>query len=196
MFLKTADVLTHKLRRNNLINSEQFEICKFGIKQMLNILLNISTTIVIGVFFHEVCISLLFLALYIPLRSYAGGYHAKTELQCYISSILLMITVLLATKYVYLSCFVCIIMFLISCIAILLIAPVEDSNKPLDDLEKKVYKRRTMMIVTVETVVFMVSILLNADSIYQCLVWVYISMTVMLYMGKCKNIAICSKISR
>ena len=53
MFARTAEILTKKLKENNTITVEQYEICRYGFQQGLTIILNAVTTIVIGAVFGE-----------------------------------------------------------------------------------------------------------------------------------------------
>lgn len=187
MFAKTADTITKKLQETNSISSEQYEICRFGFQQGLTILLNAVTVIVIGAVMKELWQAILFMALYAPLRSNAGGYHARTASRCYIYSILLMIAVLLAMKYLYIPTFICIIALVISCAVILILAPVEDANKPLDDTEQVVYRKRTYMITVLETIIFIIALLFGLKQIVLCSMWVMLMMCGILITGKCKN---------
>ena len=187
MFAKTADTITKKLQENNSISSEQYEICRFGFQQGLTILLNAVTVIVIGAVMKELWQATLFMALYAPLRSNAGGYHARTATQCYIYSILLMIAVLLAMKYLHIPTFICIIALVISCAAILILAPVEDANKPLDDIEQEVYKKRTYMITVLETLLFITALYCGWEQVMLCVMWGFLMVSGLLIAGKCRN---------
>ena len=187
MFAKTADTITKKLQENNSISSEQYEICRFGFQQGLTILLNAVTVIVIGAVMKELWQAILFIALYAPLRSYAGGYHARTATRCYVYSILLMIAALLAMKYLYIPTFICIIALVISCAVILILAPVEDANKPLDDMEQVVYRKRTYMITALEAIIFFIALFFGVKQILLCCMWVMLMMCGILIVGKCKN---------
>lgn len=187
MFAKSADTITRKLYENKSISSEQYEICRFGFQQGLTILLNAITIVVIGAVMGELWQAMLFMGLYAPLRSYAGGFHARTATRCYIYSILLMIAVLLAMKYLYIPTFICIIAFVISCAIILILAPVEDANKPLDNTEQIVYRKRTYVITAIESVVFIMALLVKATSIALCVMYVFLIMGLILIAGECKN---------
>lgn len=187
MFARTAETITRKLQENDTINSEQYEICRFGFQQGLTIILNAITTIIIGVVLGEPWQAILFMVLYAPLRSNAGGYHARTATRCYLYSILLMIAVLLAIKHLVIPHFICIITLLISCVIIFMLAPVEDSNKPLDSTEQVVYRKRTYLITALEIVIFVISLMLNFKQVALCVMWVFMMMGVILLVGKCKN---------
>lgn len=187
MFAKTADTITRKLQKNNTIDDEHYEICRYGLQQGLNIILNVVTTLAIGVVLGMLWQAILFTVFYIPLRSNAGGYHAKTAIRCYLYSILLMISVLLAMEHLILSRFACIIMLFISCIIIFTFAPVEDSNKPLDSTEQFVYRKRTYLITVLEIVIFIVSFMLRMEQVSISVIWVFAIMSAVLLAGKCKS---------
>ena len=187
MFAKTADTITKKLQENNSISSEQYEICRFGFQQGLTILLNAVTVIVIGAVMKELWQAILFMALYAPLRSNAGGYHARTATRCYVYSILLMIAVLLAMKYMAAPRFICVIIIIISCVVILYLAPVEDINKPLDNIEKIVFRKRTYVIAFFEIALYLVTQLIGASRITKCITLVFLAMSGILIAGKIKN---------
>ena len=187
MFAKTADIIAQRLKDNNTIDDEHYEICRYGLQQGFIIILNIVSTVAVGVVFGMLWQAVFFTAIYIPLRSYAGGYHANTALRCYIYSILLMIAVLLAIRHITIPSFICIIILVISVSVIAMFAPVEDLNKPLDKMEKAVYKKRTIIISTFEGLLLLISLTLNLMQITYCIVWAFILMATILLIGKSKN---------
>lgn len=184
MFAEISEKITKKLEENGTITSEQYEICRYGFQQGFTLILNALTTIVIGAVLGELWQAVLFIAAYAPLRSYAGGYHAKTAERCYVYSIFFMIAVILAIKYIVLTNSVCIITLLISCTVIVVLAPVEDSNKPLDNLEQFIYKKRTLLITGIEIILFIISLMLGWKKISLCIVLVIAVMAIMLLFGK------------
>lgn len=165
MFDRLSQMITEKLITQKIIPDDQEELYSFGFNQGITMILNIITTLAIGFLLGEVLNSILFLAAYIPLRNYAGGYHAPTPLKCYLSSIGIMSAVLIMIKLIdgldpnfktsllglgRNSTFV--VAFLLGAFVCALYAPQEDKNKPLDELEKKVYKRRTLIVLGAEAV--------------------------------------------
>lgn len=187
MFTKTSEKIAQKLKQNDTIDDEHYEICRYGLQQGLSVLLNIVTTILIGIMLNMLWQAILFTVLYIPLRSNAGGYHASTAMRCYISSVFMMIAVLLAMKYLVIPKFICIIALMISCALIYILVPVEDVNKQLDEMEQVVYKRRTYIITALEIIIFFVSLFFGARRISLCIMWVFVMMSGILLAGKYKN---------
>lgn len=81
MFYKTSVYITDILEQQNKFAPEDKEVYRYGIQQGLNLTLNILTTITIGILSGMVYPSILFLACYMPLRSFCGGaefYIPKT----------------------------------------------------------------------------------------------------------------------
>lgn len=150
MFHNVSDKLTKTLIENATISEDDYEIYRYGIQQGLTIIMNLATTMLIGVVCKMIWQSWVFTVAYIPLRSFAGGYHARTPFRCYIFSSALILAVLLAMKNVLFTVFVCGIMLSISSFIIILLAPVEDQNKPLDEKEQIIYRKKALMILAFE----------------------------------------------
>lgn len=190
MFVKIAERITEELEDNQIIKSEDRELYVYGFNQGITILLNLITTLCIGLLFGSVVELLVFMAVYIPLRSFAGGYHAKTPLRCYLSSIVMLIIVSVAIQYVALEIWMHYIIVAVSAIIIGVLAPVEDRNKPLDEMEMKVYKRRTIFIVIIEIAVFVILDFLKLELIYDSISYELIFTSIVLVLGKYKNMMI------
>ncbi len=188
MFLTISESITKKLEEAHAIKSEDHEIYLYGFQQGFTILLNLVTICAIGIISKMLWQSILFMAAYIPLRSHAGGYHAKTHVRCYIFSIILILAVVLAMKYVHFTVFICSIMIVGASVVIICLAPVEDKNKPLDKEEQRVYRKRTYLIWAAELMVAVICCFLQQISPAVCFAMTFLVMAVMLVLGKLKNI--------
>ncbi|MCM1061653.1 MAG: accessory gene regulator B family protein [Eubacterium sp.] len=129
-----------------------------------------------------------FMAVYIPLRSFAGGYHAKTPLRCYIFSVIMLIIVSIGLKYLYVTERVYYAALAVSALVVLVFAPVEDRNKPLDETEHKVYKRRTRLIAAVEVIISLLLKLLISNNLSVAIAYSFVVLSFMLIVGKVKNV--------
>lgn len=187
MFARIAERITEELEDNQIIKSEDRELYAYGLNQGITIILNMITTFCIGLLFGCVVELLVFMVAYIPLRSFAGGYHAKTPLKCYLSSIVMLIIVSVAIQYVALKIWVHYVIAAVSVMIIAVLAPVEDRNKPLDEMEMKVYKRRTIVVLSVEIVLFGFSILFKWDSVRIIMSYELTLMSIILMIGSLKN---------
>lgn len=184
MFDQRSDSLTELLIQAEIIKKEDREIYKFGIQQGLTSLLNIITTLTIGVIFHAFWQSVVFIIAYIPLRHFAGGYHAKTPIRCYILSIALISILLLAISFLRVPNYANYAMLITASIVILLLSPLGATAKPLEPLEIKVYKQRTAVIWFVEFIIIMIMFMLHKNQLASCMIWVLVFSALMLIIEK------------
>ena len=138
------------LIRKGIIDESERDLYRFGINGLYLFLANIATAVIIGAVLGMLQESLLFSAAYIPLRSYAGGYHAKTQARCYGLSVLLISGVLLMLKYVSFSVIAELIILAVSAAVIFVKAPVESVNKPLNVKEWRVFRLKARVILLTE----------------------------------------------
>lgn len=196
MFDKLSDTLTDSLISNNTIKADDREIYHYGIQQGMILILNTVTTLFIGIISGMIWQSIVFMFAYIPLRSYAGGFHAKTSVRCYFSSIVLMTVVLLVMRYVAFSMLIYGILMFISSIVILLLAPIENHNKPLDEIERKVYRKRAYGLWICECLLVVMAIMLNWKQLAVCFIWAIIVAALMLILGKLENTSLKHSVSK
>ena len=187
MFYKASVYISDILEQQNKFNSEDKEIYRFGIQQSLNILLNILTTVIIGVSFGVILQSILFLICYMPLRSFCGGYHAKTHIRCYIYSVVMITCILLFIKLFAFRMLWYEISVLISLLIIFLLAPVEDRNKPLNHNEKKAFRRKACFIAFLEGVIYHISFAVNLTDLCKILSVSLFSLSVLMIIGWFRN---------
>lgn len=193
MFTYVTEKIVSNMEKQNMIQTDRRNIYKYGINQMLNMLLNIATFLVIGLLFHMEFETVIFTAAYIPLRIYAGGFHAKTPFKCWIVSAVMLLLVLLVMKYADLSLYVYDMLALIGTVVILVLSPVEDKNKPLDKLEKKIYKKRCMWTLVAELLIFILLRFFQRNTVSICFEVVWVTLSIMLIAGKIKNSIIANK---
>ncbi|HBV67793.1 MAG TPA: accessory regulator AgrB [Clostridiales bacterium] len=171
---------TDLMVQNQIISSEDREIYAYGLKQSFILLVNIFTTLLIGFVFNKTTETIVFLAAYIPLRVYAGGYHARTQTGCYIFSVVMIVSVFLAMEFIPWTNFICITISIVSSLIIFYLSPVEDTNKPLDAAEVKVYGKKARIILGVELGVL---VLLMGFGVESVIVSMSISLVVLSFMS-------------
>lgn len=146
--MKTS--LSHKIIESmvatGVVPSEDKELYQYGLRQGLIMIVNVLSAILIGLILGMLWHCIVFLISYIPIRSYAGGYHASTQLRCYWLSNALILLVLLGIKLIPWNGYALLAISLFSAIIIFWLAPVEDLNKPLRQIEIVIYKRKARII--------------------------------------------------
>lgn len=178
----------NRLINNNIIKKEEAEIYSYGFKEMIFIILNLITTLFIGVLFNKVFEIILFMIMYIAIRVYAGGYHARTKLKCYMFSILMLTSVCYILKINLLqSKFLVLILSIASSFLILFLAPVEDENKPLDKIEIKIYTKRTIRNLIIVFGILIIALIFNKISFSACICISLLCNGLVLLIGKINN---------
>ena len=143
--------------QNSKFEGERENIA-FGLKGLKLLGINIFTTIILGKVFNLTFEILVFLLAFMFIRSYAGGYHCKKALSCYLMSNSIIILVLVIIQYVS---FESIAPFFIPILAIALFilykyAPLETENKPLDEDERKYFRKKAMTNIAIELVLLLI----------------------------------------
>ena len=173
MFEEASNRITAWLSKIKIISSDQEVVCKWGMTHILDTLFNIATFTAIGLLFRMLPETAVFTVAYIPLRSFAGGYHAKTPFRCWVISNFLLIAALLIVRYV--SHFTAFFLLL------------SDIHKKLSEKDRKKYRRKGLMILMVEicaSAMLCYFALINFSySIFSA--WILLS--IMLIGGKIKN---------
>ena len=135
---------------NDLIKNEDKEIYKYAVNIILSSLIHIATVMIIGLCFNLFIESLVFYFSFIAIRKFAGGYHAKTPVRCYLFSFASNIIILCLVKWLSsintLFIFIFIIFELLCVVLILLISPLDTENNPLTGQEKIMYRMLTSII--------------------------------------------------
>lgn len=186
MFEDLSVRITENLCKKEIIPREDEELYRYGFNMGLTMLLNLISTVLIGFLFSMIFYSIAFLVLYIPLRSYAGGYHAKTPTRCYFVSLLIIAAVLAFIKFSAGSYILYGAVLMLSSAVCFFLSPVEDANKPLDKDEYKVYRKRSLYILLAEFLmwIFLAAILHKCAAVISMAVF---TEAILLILGKIKN---------
>lgn len=184
---KLSRKIGDNLVQSNIVKAEDAEIYIYGINQILTSVLNVSSALIIGLILGTFFEVMVFMAAYIPLRIFAGGYHAKTPSRCYIFSLIMLIVVSISMKYLLLPEWAYSAVLSAALLIVLVISPVEDKNKPLDEIEHKVYKKRALIIAATELVISIIFRLAGLDKLFIAVVYSFAALGFMLTLGAIKN---------
>lgn len=174
------------LTRNGLVTNTNKEIVEFGLKQIQLVIINGISTLIVGLLFHMLAESFLFLIFYGVLRSFAGGYHAKTIKKCYAISMILVV-VGFWTLYLQIWTKSLSTISVIICSTILFFnVPVENNNRQLDDIERQKFRFIALVILGLECTLAIVMILIDFKVLYYSLVLSLVMTTLLILFQKYK----------
>lgn len=172
---------------NREMSSQQRTIYVFGLHQLGVTVLNLVVALFIAALFGMVFQMIVFLVAYIPLRQVAGGYHAKTEVRCFFTSVIMEIAALSVIRFCAPYTTACILTLFAAGLFILFIAPVDNQNHRLDDDEKIVYQQRTILLVMVSWTVAVALIAVGNSKIMMSIAVALFFLAIMLGLGWVKN---------
>lgn len=139
----TNHILKYLISSNVIENdAESRDYYKYGIEITISSLLNILLIIAIGIVSGNILESIVFLACFVPLRQFTGGFHAKTYFLCNLSfsiSFAILLTVYRFTSQ-YVTPYIGFIIILFSCIIFFSECPIENKNKVISKGMKKIHK--------------------------------------------------------
>ena len=184
----TSKKISDLMVQSEIISVEDKDLYEYGLNQSFILLANIFTTILVGWIFNMMIESIIFLLAFVPLRSYAGGYHAKTPLRCYVLSVIMISITLLLIRMPVWGLLSVVFITTTATGVILVFAPVEDINKPLKQTEKKEYKRRiNFILATLLGLVYLFWSIEHQISI--CIMSALVMGAVMVLLGKLTSIS-------
>src|SRR6056297_2860088 len=175
------------LVNQNIIESDKQEIYTYGIKQGILIIINITTVVGVGLVLGMLAESMVFLVTYMLIRTYAGGYHAKSQLSCYIFSTVAVTVILLGIKHITFSCFIYLLAALISATIIYALSPIENINKPLSQNEKMLYGKKSRTLVGIFTTLSLIMWFMEVKNIAKSIVMAMLLVGVLMILEKIIN---------
>lgn len=136
------------------MNEEKAEIIRYGLELFLLKVVFFSSTLIIGIIMDSFWEFLIFTFFFSNIRAMAGGYHAKTRIQCFIQSTLTFIITLGILKIETIEYLLPIlILFVFSFVIIWKLSPVDTENKRLDEDERIVFRKKARVTLIIESVI-------------------------------------------
>lgn len=149
---KVSRNISLTLKEYGAISNNQVDICTYGLDTFASTFIEIFAILFVASVMDVFVETALLFVTFIPLRIFAGGYHADTRLRCFLVSLVVYVafylTLELFHKHVYM-----IITFgymIFTLIVVLLYAPVVHKNKSINETERKYYRKISIIITLAE----------------------------------------------
>lgn len=137
--MRISAKITAFLIAQKIVHVEDREIYEYGFELLLADLFNLCTILLIGKMLGQLWSTILYLLIFIALRSVCGGYHAKTHLHCHIGTIGVYLFFLFLLNIQALTDRGGLLIGgdFIATITVVLFAPIQHQNKPLSEITRK-----------------------------------------------------------
>ncbi len=189
MISSLSKILADKFLVKKETTEDERELYIYGLFMLLSHLIYLVLICFFGCLLNCVIESIIFYSAFYQIRRYAGGYHAKTELRCEISSSLFM---LLSIIIIGLSCYynkhVLFYCSLIAATAVFFIAPLDTPEKPLSKKEFIFFRKKTRISLIIILLITLVSYGFEQNVLYvPCCVSI-IAESILIIAGKIKKV--------
>lgn len=153
-----SGTIAYVLCTQGIIRKEDVDTCRYGLDVFVSSALEIVSILTIAAFVGNFFQTVLLFTAFIPLRIYAGGYHADTRLKCYLISVGVYVFLTLFTLVISAKMYatVNIILTLIALVMVLTSAPVIHKNKSVCEVERKYYRKFSISICLIETIIVLI----------------------------------------
>ena len=151
MIYKTSRHITDKLIRHRRVDSDDRELFEYGIFLVISQMIYALVCIICGIVFKCIAESLVLYVSFNFARKYSGGFHASTELRCFIiSSLSILCSVSLIKTFEIKDLRVPFIIFLAAASAVIIIfSPLDTDEKPLTEDEKVLFRKKSFLVLGV-----------------------------------------------
>lgn len=122
------------LLSQGVITEDEVTVYRYAAYNVLYAAIPVVMMLIIGIFIGQPLGSILFIATFILLRKYAGGFHFDSLRLCIIVSLVTEFLFLYLATFIY-QAIVSFILIFISSLSILKLSPIVHINRPLDSSE-------------------------------------------------------------
>lgn len=158
MIAKFAKKINEILIQKGIVQKEDAELYQYGIENGIVVAGNLLASGIFGIVTGRPGLVLVFLLFYASLRSYSGGSHCKSRIGCFLISMAILFIPVYTYEPVMKNVPNALILLIgvLAVVIIIVLAPVESINKPLDEEERKYYARVTHCITALQVCVLII----------------------------------------
>ncbi len=143
MIRNLAQRITDYLIQKNVIEEQDKEIYVYGFDLMVSGLLNILLVLLAGLVSGKLWQAVIFIFIMVSVRMFIGGYHADTHLMCNVAFVLTFVlsVIALGISGRFQAAGAVWLLNSIGLLCVVMLAPLENRNKPLSLTQKKQNRR-------------------------------------------------------
>lgn len=165
---KISDSISNLLWEQGILQDDDVSKCSYGLDIFISSIIEILSILLISAFIRNFVETLLFFTAFIPLRIYAGGYHAETRMKCFFVSLAVYIVFTITMRVIPTNLYlpINISLALLSWSIVLAAAPIIHPNKNVSVIERKYYKKVALRVCAIETAVILLMMFIIPQSKY------------------------------
>lgn len=176
---------------DRIIEEDKIESCAYGIQITIANMINFVIAFSIGLITKSLTKIALFYTIFVSLRFFCGGYHAKSYGRCFFLfavtcfSYLIMLNGILIYIGSEFWLFVAAMVFLGICI--LIKAPIEHTNRPFTAEEKKLFRKRSIQLFLLWSVIGIILWIWQMEDLFVGLICVFLIISIYMLVERGKK---------
>lgn len=181
-------IIAWQIEKNYLEPKDRAMYC-YAYELLIEQAINLLIACLLMILFRAYLVLLVYLIAYIPLRTYAGGHHASSSNVCTVISAGVLVLVCIASNIVPVELYLYINTFseIVGIWIMLWVVPVEAVNKPLEQAERALYRKRSIEIWIIEVAVWSILYALGFRTASFSIGLAHFTEILFLYLGICMN---------
>lgn len=183
---KMIESVIFQMKLAEIVSESDEEIYRFGLECFLLKILHCLSYLLISFILHMTIPMLVSTAILMPLRSKAGGYHAKTRYGCYLFSCFMVFLLCCLNKTVFpIGAFW--VTVVTANIMVWCLAPVAHPNRKLQEIEQKEFKKQALFLLGASDIIIAVATVTMGYTVSQWMLNGLLITAILMLLGKYKN---------
>lgn len=175
--------------KNSAIEKDEKESCLYGIQITTANLINFAIAFGIGFWLESVLEIAVFYAVFVSLRFFCGGYHAKNYISCFclfaITCVLYLTGANVIRIYVKDAVWLWMAVVILLGICIFVKAPIDHRNRPFTTDERTLFRKRSLKLYLLWSFAGTIAWLCSANRLLVCFISTFLIVaTYMLMEGR------------
>lgn len=161
-------------------------IIQYGIQQGLCLVNHMTALFICGMIWDELLFTFVVFLGTALLRPYTGGYHADTEIRCFLVSVSLVNMVIVLKKVINVGMVWYVFWSAVMYLIIWRLAPIENPVRRLEACEKRIYQKKVKKYLTLYSVFLFCGFLLKKLMLVEAVTAIVTIVALLAVLGKMK----------
>lgn len=186
MMERIAKKLTAYIIGKGIVAESEEKIYLYGFQMGLELISNLIVSILIAIKMDMLPQAAIFFIVFIPIRSYAGGFHFEKYLHCFILSVVTYVGVLELSQILTIAGEIHIVADVVLLILVRYLFPVQNVRRMIDEDEKRYFSKKLQQILVAEFVLIVVLLVLKKEDLLAVVNLTLVLIVVSMIAGKIK----------
>ena len=182
-----ARKITNYLLENGTIDNRKYEICRYGLLTGMELFVCTMICFFISLFMRMVFEFFVVFFVFFSVRSFVGGLHMNSFKSCCVCSCVVFLIILLAVKNSSISLRMSFELSIYELGLLFVLKPVENENRFVDEIEKKVFLYRVRWIMGIIFGIVILLYILKLVQFLNTITYTLGTIILSMFLGNLKN---------